>query len=57
MTSKEKKINQLTEDIDSALNVTSHTHLVAFNVSLWNIHMGLVDRTQELLETYVVLEQ
>lgn len=56
MTSKEK-IVQLTEDIDSALNVTSHTHLVEFSVSLWTIHMGLSDTTQELQETYAILEQ
>lgn len=57
MTSKEKKNVPLTEDIDSAPNVTGHTHLVAFNMSLWSIHMGLSDRTEELQGTCAILEQ
>jgi len=30
---------------------------MAFNMPLWNTHMGLSDRTQELQETYAILEQ
>lgn len=56
VTSKEK-IVQLTEDIDSTLNATSHIHLVALSMSLRTIHMGLSDMTQELQETYAILEQ
>lgn len=47
MTPKEKTKVHLTEDTDSTLNVTGHTHLVAFYMSLWSIQIGLSDRIQE----------